>query len=145
MRALAALDGRWTFRGFGEAGSSGVACEVVGGCTYEWMEGGLFLQQRSETTFIRGEDCSTHTSLQIFGFDETSGKYRAHLFPGGGILGGQARMLEGNASGSTIEFAGVTRQVIAFETGDSVTWDWALPGPFGAWRRWMHQEHRRVA
>jgi len=127
MQAFAPLRGRWTFNGFGEGGRGEGPCEVVGGCTYEWMEGGLFLQQRSETTFIRGEDCSTHTSLQIFGFDEVSGMYRAHLFPGGGLLGGQARMLEGRASDLVVELTGVTRQAISFEEGGSVTWKWSLP------------------
>ncbi|RKH67064.1 DUF1579 family protein [Corallococcus llansteffanensis] len=125
---LEAFIGEWKSEGvLGEAAGPQARLKVIAIGRYEWLPGGFFVLHRGEMRF--GED--RLESTQIFGFDESTGRYWLRLFDSHGF----AREYEGGERDGVWHFAGPHERVtMSFENAnqqlaihweqsdDGVTW-----------------------
>lgn len=130
LKRLDAFVGTWKTKGEIKTTDNNPAIPIEGTDTYEWLPGGNFLIHRVDVR-MGGEQID---SIEIIGYDPSTGKYPMHYFGHQGSTGVMHAIVEGNTwtfTGETERFTGSFN-----ESGDVITGKWEQVDESG-WVHWM--------
>lgn len=151
LRRLDFLVGTWHIEGETSPEFAGPRMRSTSTETFEWLEGGFFLEHRWNAVFGEpSEDPgrelpggAVQKGVMFYGFDASTGRYRTHFFDGNGPFH-EGSMYEGEVVDGNLRFTGPARFTLVENSDGTVTNDWELPDDDGAWRPWRHTTMTRV-
>ncbi|HJU98558.1 MAG TPA: DUF1579 family protein [Jiangellaceae bacterium] len=153
LRRLDFLVGTWRIEGETVPEFSGPQLKSMSTETFEWLDGGFFLQHRWDAVF--GEPAedpgrelpggAVQRGVMFYGFDASTSRYRTHFFDGNGPFH-EGSMYEGEVvDDGKLRFTGPARFTLVENPDGTVTNDWELRDDNGDWQPWRRTTMTRIA